>query len=148
LLAALALYHLLMTPNAEAVIGASSREQAALLHRQATMLIERAGLDRRALPGDRREPTRYPGVFEVREGMHVIRFESGRLRVMPHEVRTADGVIPTLALVDELHRHPTGELYRIYRNGLLAGGQMITISTAGASLDSPLGKLLEKARTY
>ena len=148
LLAALALYHLLMVPHAEAVIGASSRDQAALLHRQAMMLIEKAGLERRALPGDRREPTRYAGVFEVREGMHVIRFESGRLRVMPHEVRTADGVIPTLALVDELHRHPTGELYRVYRNGLLAGAQMVTISTAGASLDSPLGRLLEKARTY
>jgi phage terminase large subunit-like protein len=148
LLAALALYHLLMTPNAEAVIGASSREQAALLHKQATKLIEGAGLERRALPGDRREPTRYAGVFEVREGMHVIRFETGRLRVMPHEVRTADGVIPTLALVDELHRHPTGELYRVYRNGLLNGAQMITISTAGTSLDSPLGKLLEKAREY
>jgi len=147
LLAALALYHLIMVPHAEAVIGASSKEQAALLHRQATMLIEKAGLERHALPGDRREPTRYTGVFEVREGMHVIRFENGRLRVMPHEVRTADGVIPTLALVDELHRHPTGGLYNVYRNGLVEGAQMITISTAGASLDSPLGRLLEKAQT-
>jgi phage terminase large subunit-like protein len=151
LLAALALYHLLMTPDAEAVIGASSREQAALLHKQATKLIEGAGLERKALPpekGKSQRTTRYEGVFEVREGMHVIRFETGRLRVMPHEVRTADGVIPTLALVDELHRHPTGELYRVYRNGFLGGAQMITISTAGSSLDSPLGKLLEKARTF
>jgi phage terminase large subunit-like protein len=146
LLSVLALYHLLMIPRAEAVIGAASKEQAAILHRQATLLIEDAGLARRALPGDRREPTRYTGVFEVREGMHVIRFESGRLRVMPHEARTGDGVIPTLALVDELHRHPTGELYQVWRNGLLAGAQMITISTAGSDLDSPLGKLLTKAR--
>lgn len=148
LLSALALYHLLMIPRAEAVIGASSKEQAAILHRQATILIESAGLDRRALPGDRREPTRYAGVFEVREGMHVIRFEQGRLRVMPHEARTGDGVIPTLALVDELHRHPTGELYQVWRNGLLAGAQMITISTAGDDMDSPLGRLLTRAREY
>jgi phage terminase large subunit-like protein len=148
LLAALALYHLLMIKHAEVVIGASAREQAALLHRQATLLIEKAGLERRALPGDRREPTRYAGVFEVREGMHVIRFESGRLRVMPHEARTGDGVIPTLALIDELHRHPTGELYQVWRNGLVEGAQMITISTAGSDLGSPLGLLLQKARKY
>ena len=121
LLAALALYHLLMIPQAEAVIGAASKEQAALLHRQATLLIESAGLERRALPyeyGKRAGPTRYEGVFEIREGMHVIRFEMGRLRVMPHEARTGDGVIPTLAIVDELHRHPTGELYEVWRDGL------------------------------
>ena len=148
LLAVLALYHLLMIPRAEAVISAASKEQAALLHRQATLLIEAAGLARRALPGDRREPTKYEGVFEVREGMHVIRFEMGRLRVMPHEARTGDGVIPTLALVDELHRHPTGELYEVWRDGLLGNAQMITISTAGASMDSPLGELLTKARVF
>jgi phage terminase large subunit-like protein len=149
LLSVLALYHLLMVPRAEAVIGAASKEQAAILHRQATLLIEAAGLERRALPheyGKRAGPTRYEGVFEVREGMHVIRFETGRLRVMPHEARTGDGVIPTLALVDELHRHPTGELYQVWRNGLLAGSQMITISTAGSDMDSPLGQLLTKAR--
>lgn len=147
LLAALALYHLLMTPKAEAVIGASSREQAALLHRQASTLIYDAKLERRRVEENTKYAT-YEGVFEVREGMHVIRFEQGRLRVMPHEARTGDGVIPTLALVDELHRHPTGELYRVWRNGLLEGAQMITISTAGEDLDSPLGKLLERAREF
>ena len=151
LLAVLALYHLLMVKNAEAVIGAASKEQAATLHKQATKLILDAGLERRAIAQDsgrRLTRTQYEGVFEVREGMHVIRFEQGRLRVMPHEARTGDGVIPTLALVDELHRHPTGELYRVWRNGLLDGAQMITISTAGSSMDSPLGQVLEKARAY
>ena len=52
---------------------------------------------------------------------------------------TADGVIPTLAIVDELHRHPSGALYGVFRDGLLGDGQMVTISTAGATLDSPLG---------
>jgi phage terminase large subunit-like protein len=151
LMAALAMYHLLMVPQAEAVIGAASKEQAALLHRQATLLIEAAGLDRRALPyeyGQRAGPTRYEGVFEIREGMHVIRFEMGRLRVMPHEARTGDGVIPTLALVDELHRHPTGELYEVWRDGLLGSAQMVTISTAGSDMESPLGLLLTKAREF
>jgi hypothetical protein len=128
-------------------MAASSREQAGILHRQAAELIYGAGLERRALPGDRREPTRYEGVFEVRDGMYVIRFERGRIRVISHEARTGDGVIPTLALVDELHRHPSGELYGLFRDGIDArDGQMITISTAGAAMDSPLGRLLESAR--
>ena len=31
---------------------------------------------------------------------------------------TADGVIPTLALVDELHRHRSAGLYGVFRDGL------------------------------
>jgi phage terminase large subunit-like protein len=148
LLAALALYHLLMTPQAECVIGASSRDQATILFNQAAGLIRTGDLERHALPGDRREPTRYAGVFEVREGYRLIRFEGGRVRVLAADADTADGVIPTLAIVDELHRHPSGALYGVFRDGLLGNAQMITISTAGASMDSPLGTLLGKARDF
>jgi hypothetical protein len=148
LLAALALYHLLMVPSAECVIGASSRDQATILFNQAVHLIDRGNLERHALPGDRREPTRYAGVFEVRGGYRVIRFEQGRIRVLAADADKADGVIPTLAIVDELHRHPSGELYGVFRDGLLGAAQMVTISTAGASMDSPLGKLLEQARVF
>lgn len=59
---------------------------------------------------------------------------------------TADGVIPTLALVDELHRHKSADLYGIFRDGLgPRQGRMVTISTAGDDEDSPLGKLRQKA---
>jgi phage terminase large subunit-like protein len=148
LLAALALYHLLMTKQAECVIGASSRDQATILFNQAAKLIEDADLERHALPGDRREPTRYAGVFEVRSGYRVIKFEQGRIRVLAADADTADGVIPTLAIVDELHRHPSGALYGVFRDGLLGDARMVTISTAGASMDSPLGELLTRARDY
>jgi phage terminase large subunit-like protein len=148
LLAALALYHLLMTPTAECVIGASSRDQATILLNQCVKLVEYADLERRALPGDRHEPTRYRGVFEIRTGYRLIRFEQGRIRVLAADADTADGIIPTLALVDELHRHPSGALYGVFRDGLLEGAQMITISTAGSAMDSPLGELLSQARTF
>lgn len=148
LLAALALYHLLVTKRAECVIGASSRDQATILFNQAVGMVRDADLERHALPGDRREPTRYAGVFEVRGGYRVIRFEEGRIRVLAAEADTADGVIPTLAIVDELHRHPSGALYGVFRDGLLGDAQMITISTAGASMDTPLGQLLERARAF
>lgn len=147
LLAALALYHLLMKPNAECVIGASSRDQATILFNQAARLVMDAKLERRALPEERRY-MRYEGVFEVLKGYRVIKFEQGRIRVLAADADTADGVIPTLALVDELHRHPSGELYGVFRDGLLNSAQMITISTAGSSMDSPLGKLLARAREF
>jgi phage terminase large subunit-like protein len=52
--------------------------------------------------------------------------------VLAADVDTADGVIPTLALVDEMHRHKSAGLYGVFRDGLGArDGQMLTISTAG-----------------
>jgi len=135
LLAALALYHLDRQRDAECVIGAASRDQATTLLRQAIGLIRYSGF------GDH---------FDAKEGIREIRiFDNllaGRIRVLPADVTTTDGVIPTLALVDELHRHPSAHLYEMFRDGLgPRHGQMITISTAGASSLSPLGVLREKA---
>ena len=150
LLAALALYHLLMVASAEVVIGAASVKQANIMRRQADLMVRRSGLERRPIEDqDRRERTRYEGVFELRGGSWEIRFELGRIIVLAADADTADGVIPTLALVDELHRHPNGNLYGVFRDGLgPRNGQIITISTPGASADSPLGQLRDKALTY
>jgi phage terminase large subunit-like protein len=136
LLGALALFHLLIWPEAECVIGAASRDQARILFRQAGGLVRRAGLQ---------------AYFDVKPGLGEIRKrgdgrDGARIRVLAADASTADGVIPTLALVDELHRHPSGELYGVFADGLSArDGQMVTISTAGAALDSPLGLLRAKA---
>lgn len=133
LLAALALYHLKHWGDAECVIGASSRDQATILFNQAAGLIRRSGLEE---------------TFAVKTGYREIRLVegAGRVRVLAADAATADGVIPTLALVDELHRHLSGELYGTFRDGLgPRKGQMITISTAGWDKDSALGVLREKA---
>lgn len=136
LLGALALFHLLEWPEAECVIGASSRDQARILFKQAAGLVRRSKLD---------------GKFDVKSGYGEIRLKDGtkdgpRVRVLAADANTADGVIPTLALVDELHRHPSGELYGVFLDGLgPRQGRMITISTAGATQDSPLGLLRRKA---
>lgn len=130
MMAALGLYHIRETEDAECVIGASSRDQASVLFRQAEGLVRRS-----ELPG-----------FEVRTGYREIRYGGGRMRVLAADAATADGVIPTLALVDELHRHPSGDLYGVFRDGLEArDGRMITISTAGYNSASPLGLLRAKA---
>jgi hypothetical protein len=71
---------------------------------------------------------------------------SGRARVLASDEDTADGQLPTLAVVDELHRHRTMGLYTTLRLAInTTGGQMVTISTAGAAGDSPLGQKRTRA---
>jgi phage terminase large subunit-like protein len=134
LLAAIALYHLITTPDAECVVGAASRDQATILYDQAAGFVRRSdGLDERV---------------QVKRGYRSIesRRDAGRIRVLAADVDTADGVIPTLALVDELHRHRSAGLYGVFRDGLgPRDGRMLTISTAGDSESSPLGKMRAQA---
>jgi phage terminase large subunit-like protein len=134
LLAALALWHAIRTQNAECVVGAASRDQATILYDQATGFIRRsAGLQQRLM---------------VRRGFREIRSrrDAGRIRVLAADADTADGVIPTLALVDELHRAKSAELYGVFRDGLgPREGQMVTISVAGDHELSPLGMMRSAA---
>lgn len=134
LLAAIALHHLVTTPGAECVVAAASRDQATILFDQA------AGFVRRSEQLQLR--------LDVKRGYRQIRIRSqvGRIRVLASDVDTADGVIPTLAMVDELHRHRSADLYGVFRDGLgPRGGRMITISTAGDDEESPLGLMRRAA---
>jgi phage terminase large subunit-like protein len=128
LLAAIALFHLITTIDAECVIAAASRDQATILFDQAAGFVKRSeGLQ---------------ALVAVKKGFREIRSagDRGRIRVLASDVDTADGVIPTLALVDELHRHRSADLYGVFRDGLgPRHGRMITISTAGDDELSPLG---------
>jgi len=136
LLAALALYHLMTTRDAECVIAAASRDQATILYDQAAGFIRRTdGLDQRV-----RIKRGYREIQSQRLG------DAGRIRVLAADVDTADGVIPTLALVDELHRHKSAGLYGVFRDGLgPRDGRMVTISTAGDDEESPLGVMRRAA---
>lgn len=135
LLAALALFHLLSTVDAECVIGASSRDQATIMYDEATGFIRRS-------PGLNKLCTPKRGYREIRSVAN-----AGRVRVLAADVDNADGVIPTLALVDELGRHKKPDLYGVFRDGLgPRHGQMVTISTAGDTEQSPLGVIRHAAR--
>jgi phage terminase large subunit-like protein len=135
LLSALGLFHLTTTPDAECVVGAASRDQATILYDQAAGFVRRSeGLQVRLL---------------VRRGYREIRSrrDAGRMRVLAADVDTADGVIPTLALMDELHRQGSAGLYGVFRDGLgPRRGQMVTISVAGDHEGSPLGMMRTAAR--
>jgi phage terminase large subunit-like protein len=133
LLAALALYHLLTTADAECVIAAASRDQAAIMLKQARGFIRRSEALGRLME------------VKMREIKSTV--DDGRIRILAADADTADGVIPTLALVDELHRHRSADLYGVFRDGLgPRAGRMITISTAGDDEESPLGRMRTAAR--
>ena len=96
------------------------------MYDQAVGLIERSGLD---------------DLFRAQKGYRRVdsRWDRGRIRVLAADENTADGVIPTLALVDELHRHKTDGLYGVFRDGLgPRDGQIVTISrhNANGTLDT------------
>lgn len=131
---ALAIEHLLTEPDARCYIAAASRDQAAIMYDFARGFVQR-------------NPA-LEEVILVRSGYRELRLKDGGgfLKVLASDDATADGVGPTLALVDELHRHKTGALYAVFRDGLdKRGGSMITISTAGASTKSPLGEIRDRA---
>lgn len=114
------LYHGDYTPSAKVVVGASSRDQCKILHDQAAGFVRRSpGLNKR---------------FRVFDGYRRIDClgTDGQIQVFAADDRTGDGVIPTLALLDELHRHRDLRLYRTWRGKLAKrGGQLGAISTAG-----------------
>jgi phage terminase large subunit-like protein len=120
LMGGVALYHGDYTPDAEVLMAASSRDQCEILFRQASGFVERT-------PGLRKR-------FRVFEGYRRIKClnTGGRIQVFAADDRTGDGVIPTLGLIDELHRHRDLRLYRTWRGKLdKRDGQLVTISTAG-----------------
>ena len=100
-LAALAIYHLLSAPDAAGYVAAASREQATILYDAACGFVARSSALRAQLV--------------VRRGYRELWTAdgTGKLKVLAADVDTADGVLPTLALVDELHRHRSGDLYGV-----------------------------------
>jgi phage terminase large subunit-like protein len=141
LFAAMSLYHLLTWPKADVVVVAASAEQAGILFEQAADMVESSGLEETL---DVRG--RFGGAYRQ---IRLRDDPSARLRVLAADAKTADGVLPTLALVDELHRHRTGELYGVLRSGIDArDGRMVTISTAGLEDNSILWRLRDSAHRF
>ncbi len=119
--AGLSLAHIFFVDAAEVPVAASSAQQATVLLRQGTGIVRRSEL--------------LAGAFRCLEGSKRIDCTAtgGQLKIHAADAGTADGVIPTLAILDELHRHPDLALFRTWRGKLLKRrGQLVVISTAGA----------------
>lgn len=120
LMGGFALYHADYTPQASVLMAAASRDQCGLLLGQAAGFVYRTP-----------ELQKRFRVFEGYRRITALRTQ-GRIQVFAADDRTGDGVIPTLGLVDELHRHPDMRLYRTWRGKLdKRDGQLVAISTAG-----------------
>jgi hypothetical protein len=130
LLAGLALWELLKNPQAQIVVGAASREQASVLFDIARGMAQ--------------HPEVAPLVEVTRRE---IRTSTGWLKVIAADGPCQHGLIVDLAIVDELHAHRHDELYIALRTSLQKrpGARMITISTAGARVETPLGRLRDRA---
>lgn len=100
--------------------AASSRDQAEIGYRQAEGFVLRN--------------PRLKRLIKCQEGYRRLKnMESGgRVQVFAADDSTGDGIIPSDAFIDELHRHKNLRLYRTWSGKLdKRGGQLATISTAG-----------------
>jgi phage terminase large subunit-like protein len=120
LVGGLVLYHAEFAPWANVTVAASSRDQAELLYRaSADFVLRSPGLEKTFRP--------YDGYRRI-----VHRENQSRIQIYAADDRTGDGVKPTLAVLEELHRHRDLRLYRTWRGKIeKRGGQVIAISTAG-----------------
>lgn len=137
LVAGLVLYHTEFRSLAAVPVAASSREQAEILYRQAEgfvlrspRLYEPVHSPIQAAKGKR--TTNVPR-FTCLEGYRRINHHAGgRIQIFAADDRTGDGVIPTLAVAEELHRHRDLRLYRTWRGKIeKRGGQIVALSTSG-----------------
>ena len=131
LLAAVGLWCLLRKADAQTVSRGRARDQAAILFDLAR--------------GFAQHPEIAPLVETTRRE---IRTAGGWLKVIAADGPKQHGLILDLAICDELHAHARRDLYDALRTSMLKrpDARMVTISTAGALLDTPLGELYERAR--
>ena len=137
LVSGLALYHCEFRPFASVPVAASSREQAEILYRQAEGFVLRS--DRLHAPehsaiavAKGKRKTDVPRFLCLEGYRRINHHGGGRIQVFAADDRTGDGIIPTLGIIEEAHRHRDLSLYRTWAGKLLKrDGQIATLSTAG-----------------
>jgi phage terminase large subunit-like protein len=135
LIAAVCVHHLLSVPDAAIYVAAASRDQAAVIYEYARDLAMHPSIG-----GNRQR-----GRILVR---HLeLRTAAGHLRVLASDAPKLHGLTPSLCVIDELHAFKDAGVYVALRSALLKrpGARMVTISTAGQGVESPLGQLRARA---
>ncbi len=118
LLAAFLLWHAQVVRFASVPVAASTRDQAMLLYRQAKGFVMRS-----QLPG-----------FQCQDGYRRIKYgkHESVIQIFAADAGGGDGVIPTLAVIDEPHRQKNMDLYLTWSGKLgKRAAQLVAISTAG-----------------
>jgi phage terminase large subunit-like protein len=136
LAAGLALYHLTVggEPGGEVYSLAGDRDQARIVYDTAKAMVE-------ASPVLAKECRPFRSVIEHKRS-------GSTYRVRSSEARRSHGYNPVLAIVDELHVHPDGELYEAMKTAMGAREEplLVSITTAGFDADSFCFDLFSKAR--
>jgi len=119
-IALLVLYVIEFKPEAWVPVAASARDQAVdLTYRIASGFVVRNKLED--------EYRLHPGYRQI-----VHRESLGSAKIFASDAASGDGVDPTLAVIEELHRLKSMELYRTWSGKLdKSGGQLVIVSTAG-----------------
>lgn len=135
----LALYVVEHTREAWVPIAASARDQAvALTYRIASGFVNRNRLD-----------YEHGGPYRLHPGYREIRHEAsdGAMKIFASDAASGDGVDPVgLALIEELHRLPTLDLYETWSGKLeKSDSQLLVVSTAGEP-GSPFEELRTQMR--
>ncbi len=130
--AALALYHLIADPAdsaPEVYSAAGDREQARLVFTEARRMVESS-----------------PDLLAVckvyRNEIHCT-LNGGKYKAVSADAGLQQGLNPSMVIFDEYHVHKNTDLYDAMSMGSGARNQplILTITTAGFDLDSPLGQL-------
>lgn len=139
LLAGLAIYHLLTTPVPRVYIAASNIKQAKTMYNEAVRIVKcQKEWRRRLVPRPGYRAIHYAG-GEDKGSLEVL--ASDKL-----DKGSVEGIGPTLMIIEELHAHVNNAIYSAGRKGLnKRNGQMVSISTAGSSLQSVLGRIRANA---
>ena len=129
LIGAFAVWHLLRTPRAQAIVVANSKEQAEIIDRYARDVAMHPAIE-----------TEFEPRFRELRGP-----DGSRLVVKSADADKALGLTPTLALYDEYCAAKDDRLYVALRSALLPGATMAVITTAGWGAETPLGRLRARA---
>jgi phage terminase large subunit-like protein len=131
-------HHLLTVPEAKAYVAASSKDQARILFEAAAEAARRVDhpnvvhrhLEMRFCP-DPDEPTVFTRHF----------------RVLPAEGPRLHGLSPTLMVWDEAQAVTRDDVYPALASALhkTPGSKLVTITTAGQGVESPLGQIRTRA---
>jgi phage terminase large subunit-like protein len=128
--ALIAVDHLLAVERPLILVGAGSRDQARVCFEEAKTLAEHPAMGHKIRV--HHLELRGPG--------------GGLLRVVASDGGLAHGPTPSLMIVDELWCHKSPAFYDACRSALVKrpGSKLLVLSTAAATLDSPLGHLRER----
>lgn len=142
LVAGVVLYVMHKAPDGAQLFGAaSSQQQAGLLADHAFGMVRQHEEMRQCFTvyGDKGGTVKKSLVFHER----MVSF-----KILQADADTVDGVGPYLVVIDELHRHPDGELASVLVKGTASQREPIIIYTSTADYDreSPCNALLKRSR--